>query len=371
MKSHASIKDVAARSGVSFQTVGKVLNHKGSVAPATRERILRAAKDLGYVPNSAARSLVTRNTSLVGIVASDMSQTILTQPLVGIEREAQRLGFHVIIGSISRTEDNSEEVIRTLLERRVDGIVFVAPKLEEDKSLDRLLRDQVPIVSTHNLIAGDVPIVRTDEKQIGLDAILHLVSLGHQRIGTIVGDHRRHVSQLRLQGYRVALERSGIAYDEMLVEEAQWDVDNAYQATHRLLDRSPAPTAVFAQNDIMAIGVLAAVHDRGLSVPDDCAVIGCDNIPVSARTIPPLSTFGVGFIDVGETAMHMLAELIAGRPPGSRKVLKRAPLIYRASTGHRPAFQRTSVPEHAESSPADVPERHSINVPHCRVDDAQ
>lgn len=328
-----SLKDVAQRAGVSFQTTSKVLNDQGTVAPATRRRILTAAEELGYVPNVLARGLITRRTATIGVVASDMSQTLLLQPIVGIEREARRRGHSVIIGSIDREGDTAEAVLRTLLERRVDGIILVAPQAEDDPRVATLLRGRIPVVSTHDVAGGGIPIVHTDQHAVGLMVTRHLTSLGHRRIGTIIGARDRHVTRQRLAGYQQALEEAGCAFDPTLVEEGEWDVDAAYQAGHRLLDRAPDVTAIFAQNDIMAIGLLSALYDRGLRVPGDCAVIGCDDMPVAARTIPPLTTVRIPAYETGEIAARVLFDLMAERPLTSQEIVVPAHLVYRASTG--------------------------------------
>lgn len=140
---HVSLKDVAALAGVSFQTTGKVLNGKGTVSAETRERILAAADELGYVPNALARGLLARSTCAIGVIASDFSDTVLSQIVVGVEREARRRGHAVIIGSVDRAGSESARTVRTLIERRVDGIVMVAPRLEEDARVGELLRGPV------------------------------------------------------------------------------------------------------------------------------------------------------------------------------------------------------------------------------------
>ncbi len=358
MSRPVSLKDVARRAGVSFQTTSKVLNDGGTVAPATRIRILGAAEELGYVPNALARSLITRSTATIGVVASDMSQTLLLQPIVGIEREARRHGHSVLIGSIDREGDTSEAVLRTLLERRVDGIILVAPQAEEDERVAALLRGRTPVVSTHDVAGGGIPVVHTDQHAVGLMVTRHLTSRGHRRIGTIIGARDRHVTRQRLAGYAQALREAGVDPDPALVEEGDWDVDAAYEAGHRLLDRAPDITAIFAQNDIMAIGLLSALYDRGLRVPDQCAVIGCDDIPVAARTIPPLTTVRIPVHETGEVAARVLFDLIAERPLASPEILMPARLVHRASTGE-PHQGDAEEPPAGRESPADALERRA------------
>jgi len=329
-----SLKDVAARAGVSFQTTSKVLNGKGTVAPETRARIVGAAEELGYVPNALARSLLSRSTCTIGVLASDFSDTVLSQLVVGVERVARRHGHVVIIGSVDREGSDGERSLRALIERRVDGVVTAAPTLEADSRVGAMLRGPTPAVGTHVVAGGGIPVVTPNHLLAGLLATRHLAALGHRRIGTVLGARHRRDTWLRLRGFRDALEEAGLPFDPSLVEEGGWKIEGGYQAGHRLLDRAPDLAAVVAQNDLMAMGLLSALHDRGRNVPSDCAVVGCDDVPIASRTIPPLTTVRIPFEDVGETAARLLLDVIAGRvaePPV--EVVLPVDLVRRSSCG--------------------------------------
>ena len=324
---------MASKAGVSFQTAGKVLNGKGSVSPKTRERILDAAKTLGYVPNAPAMSLVTRSTCTIGIVASDLSDAELARFVVGAEREARRQGHGVLIGSIDRGGTDAERYLNMLLERRVDGILTAAPQMEHDARMGELLRGTVPAVSIHRVLGGGIPLVGSDHVETALLATRHLLGLGHRRIATVVGSRGRQVTSMRLEGYERALQEAHVTLDPALVESGNWMADEAYSATLRLLDRAPDFTAVYAQNDLMALGVMSALYARGLSVPEDCAVVGCDDIPMAKHAIPPLTTVHVPFYETGETAVRLLLDIIAGRTDRPRRVLLPVHLVCRGSCG--------------------------------------
>jgi LacI family transcriptional regulator len=310
-----------------------VLNGKGSVSPKTRERILDAAEDLGYVPNALARSLVTRSTCTIGIVASDLSDAELARFVVGAEREARRQGHGVLIGSIDRKGTDAERYLRMLLERRVDGILTAAPQMERNRRIGKLLRGPVPAVSIHRVPGGSVSLVGSDHVETALLATRHLLGLGHRSIATVTGSEGRQVTSMRLMGYRRALEEAGIEFDPALVESGEWEADGAYWATLRLFDRTRGITAVYAQNDTMALGVLSALHERGLAVPEDCAVVGCDDIPIAAHAIPPLTTVHVPFFETGETAVRLLLDRISGGKIRSRPILLPVRLVRRVSCG--------------------------------------
>ncbi|CAA9475810.1 MAG: Transcriptional regulator, LacI family [uncultured Rubrobacteraceae bacterium] len=227
----ASLRDVASKAGVSFQTAGKVLNGKGSVSDATRERTLRAARDL-----------------LVGSV------------------------YH----------------------------------------------------------------------WTGLLATEHLLRLGHRRVATVTGSENRQVTTHRLEGYKRALAEAGVPFDPSLLESGNWDADGAYEATRRLLDRAPDATAVFAQNDVMALGVLSALREKGLKVPDDQAVVGCVDVPLAAHAASPLTTVHGPFYETGKTAVRLLLDTIAGVIEKPERVLLPVKLVVRESCGANKVVNGTS-----------------------------
>jgi LacI family transcriptional regulator len=333
---YISLKDVAARAGVSFQTAGKVLNGRaGAVSSATRERIRNAAEDLGYVPNVLARSLITQTTCTIGIVAAALDDGALSRFVVGAEREARRRGHAVLIAIVAEDDRDAEGPIRTLIERRVDGIVAAAPKLEHDPRVAELLSGRVPTVSLHHALGGGVPVVGSSHEHTARLATGHLARLGHRRIATVTGPSSRQVVASRLRGSRQALAAAGLPADPTLVEEAGWTAEGGHAATGRLLDRDPSITAIFAQSDMIAVGVLSALDERGLRVPADCAVVGCDDLPMVAHTIPPLTTVRVPFHETGVRAVALLLDRISGREPGPGRVLLPTQLVVRASCGGR------------------------------------
>ncbi|HXM72370.1 MAG TPA: LacI family DNA-binding transcriptional regulator [Candidatus Dormibacteraeota bacterium] len=333
---HVSVKDVAARSGVSFQTTSKVLNGKGSVSGVTRARILRAASDLGYVPNLQARSLVMKSSRAIGLIASDFSDHNLSQFVVGAEREARRQGYAVVITSIEPEGSAGEYALPAMMERRVDGILLAAPQMEEDRAAARALEGTVPVVSLYDVAGGGVTTVGSDHELTGVLATRHLIDRGHRVIATITGTPGRHATESRLRGYRRALDEAGLAFDGALVDQAERQIAGkiagARAATVRLLEARPDITAIFAQNDTLALGVLNALRSLGKRVPDDCAVAGCDDIDMAAFMVPPLTTVHVPFYETGTEAMRLLLNMIGDGVFAPRKVLLPVHLVVRAST---------------------------------------
>ncbi len=330
-----SIKDVAELAGVSFQTASKVLRGGGTVSKATRERIHVVAEQLGYVTNDVARSLVTQRTRTIGVAVGDLSDHIMARFVAGAEQEARRQQYSVLIARVDTGTDTGERSLRTLLERRVDGIVVAAPQLEVDARLGALLRGPVPVVSIHGVAGGGVRLVGSDQQETARLATAHLLALGHKRIGMVTGDPTRRVSRSRALGYAAALQANGLAVDDSMVAQGDWQPEGGYVGTSSLLDSHPDITAVYVQNDLMAVGALHAASNRGLRVPDDLAVVGCDDIPTAAHTVPTLSTVHLPFTETGAQAVRMLLEGAEGAHAGDpqRPVLLPVSLVCRQSCG--------------------------------------
>jgi LacI family transcriptional regulator len=329
---HVSVKDVAARSGVSFQTTSKVLNGGGSVSELTRARILQAASDLGYVPNLQARSLVMQRTQTVGVITSDFSDRNLSRILAGAEQEARRQDFGVIISSIEPEGSGTEYALPAMMERRVDGILLAASRMEEEAALEHVLDRALPTVSLHPVPGGGVTTVGSDDEQIGLIATEHLLQLGRRVIGSLIGPRGQKTAEARLRGYRKALDEARIAFDADLVEEGAWDIAGGRAATQRLVAQQPTLTALFAQNDSMAIGALSALRDAGRKVPEDCAVVGCDDIDMAPYTTPPLTTVHVPYYETGAEAMRLLLGMVLDGGVSERNVVLPVHLIVRGSS---------------------------------------
>jgi len=340
---HASLRDVAERAGVSFQTVSKVLNGAGRVAPKTRQRILDTADELGYRPNSLARGLAMRRTHTIGFIASGLASFVLDPLMHGAEREARARGYFTIVALAEGDEDQAELLVHQLIERRVDGIVSAALTLQQSRRYGDLLRRLTPSVCIFPVHGGGLPLIGEDPQLTGLLATRHLVGLGHRNIATIIGAVDRTGVNGRLRGYHEALGEVGVSPDATLVDVGHWTPWGGYDAMGRLLDRAPGITALFAHNDHMAIGAIRALHDRGLRVPDDCAVVGCDDIDVARYVIPALTTVRISFERSGETAVRLLVDRLEKLTPPPERVILPIELIVRSSCGF-PAAARSALP---------------------------
>ena len=265
---YVSIKEVAARAGVSFQTASKVLNGGNvRVSAETAARIIAVAESLGYRPNTVARSLVQQSTATIGLVAGDITDGALSQFAVAAERTARGHGHAVLVGNLAEGGEDGATVVQMLIDRRVDGVIAAAPQLEGDLGVAEMLRRYVPAVSLHHVPGGGVPLVGSNHRAGARTATEHLIGLGHTSIGTVTGPFRRHVVRSRLHGYEDALRTAGIEPDEDLAVEADWTPGTAAAATRLLLERDPRMTAIFVHSDTMAIGVLSALASAGRRSP--------------------------------------------------------------------------------------------------------
>lgn len=331
---YVSIKDVAARAGVSFQTASKVLNGgEVRVAAGTAARIAAAAESLGYRPNTIARSLVQRTTGTLGLIASDATDIAISQFSVAAEQAARKHGYAVLVGHLAVGGEDGADVAGMLIERRVEGVIAAAPQVEEDTEVAGLLRRYVPAVSLHHVPGGGVPVVGSNQGETARVATEHLIWHGHRVIGAVTGPFRRRVVRSRLRGYQAMLRAAGLQADDTLVVEADWTPDGAAAATGLLLQRVPDVTAIFVHNDTMAIGVLSAVAKTGRRVPDDLAVVSCDELPFAEHLTPALSTVRVPLAETGERAVELLLQSVKGEPVPTQPVLLPVELIIRESCG--------------------------------------
>jgi LacI family transcriptional regulator len=338
---YVSLKDVAAQAGVSFQTASKVLNgHPGVVSDRTRGRILKVAKDIGYVPNALARGLVRQTSLTVGVLIDDVTDPALSQFIHAAERTASAQGHAVLIVAVEPGMDPALAV-RKMQEHRVGGILVIAPSLEEDPRLGTALRGPLPAVSVNHVEGGEIPLVGSDHGATGALAAEHLLALGHRRFATVTGPRGRRVVGSRHRGFRNTLHEAGHRLSPRLVAEADWTLAGAFAAANRLLEVEPGFTALFVHNDVMAIGVLHALQRHGLRVPDDCSIVSCDDLDLAPFLAPPLTTVHVPFQETGERAAMVLLHLIRGETVPSRVFLPTR-LVVRDSTSAPPDDLRPS-----------------------------
>lgn len=330
-------QQVAKRAGVSRTTVSFVLNDVpgANISEETRQRVLRAAEELGYVPNAAARSLVSGRTLTIGLVVAYAEHlkvdAFIPQLLFSMSQHSHLHGYRVLLETV---EDVSRPDAYTDLVRgkHIDGFIAVNVR-SDDRQLPELIRRNYPVVLL-GFPGWEGYSVVTDGVEAGRRATQHLIELGHTRIAHITFSPEEYAATRdRHQGYRLALEQAGIDYLPSLVRHGNYSAASGYEAMKQLLRRKPYPTALFAGNDTIAMGAMAAIHEKGLRIPEDIAVVGYDDIPTAPYMVPPLTTIRVSPVEQGRIAVEMLATLIRGNTPPERQVRLETPLVVRSSCG--------------------------------------
>jgi LacI family transcriptional regulator len=221
--------------------------------------------------------------------------------------------------------------VQQLLERRVDGILSAAPRLEKNAEIGALLRGRVPAVSIHHVPGGGVPVVGSSHGGTGRIVANHLLDLGHDNVAMVAGPRERRVVASRSKGFRAGLADRDVRLAVDHVVDAAWTAEGGFAATVDLLERDPSISAIFAHNDLIALGVLSALHDRGVRVPDDCAVVGCDDMPFAAYVTPSLTTVRIPMRETGRRAMELLLSRIRGDEVDASVMLP-VQLVVRGST---------------------------------------
>lgn len=324
------MSDVADRAGVSHQTVSRVLNSPALVRPETRERVLTAIAELGYRRNMSARALATSRTQLIGVVTPGVTLFGPSHTTTAIENAARAAGYATTTAAIQDATASPHEVLEFFVSLGVDGIIVVAPTIETAEAAHGLA-GTVPVV----VIAADLPspgplhVVAIDHEQGARDATAHLIAHGHRHIAHVAGPPNWFDARARVEGWRDQLVEAGLPVPELIA--GGWDAGPGYSAARRLLDQPERPTAVFAANDHLALGMMRAFHESGVRIPDDIAVVGYDDVAGSDYYEPPLTTVRQPFQEVGRQAMSTLLAVLAGNPLENAPILPE--LVVRASSG--------------------------------------
>lgn len=304
----ATIKHVAARAGVSFTTVSHVVNGTRPVSDQVRSKVEAAIAELGYVPSGVARSLRVRATGTLGLLLPNASNPYFAELARGIEDHAERNGYSVILCNSDDDIDKQLRYLRVLLERRIDGLI-VATVASDAAFAEALANLRVPLVLVDRSLDGvDADQLRVDHEQGAYLATRHLLELGHRRIVCIGGPASTQVAQLRAAGYQRALAEAGI--EAKAVVDCPFTSPAGHAAAQTLLSAELRPTAIFAGNDMIALGVLRAAAERGLQVPQQLSVVGFDDIEVSRYLHPALTTVGQCIGQLGEQVAARLLERI-------------------------------------------------------------
>lgn len=332
----ATIKDVAALAGISYTTVSHVLNKTRPVSEHVRLKVEAAIAELDYVPSAVARSLKARSTATIGLLVPNSVNPYFAELARGIEDACERNGYCVILCNSDDNPQKQRSYLRVLLEKRIDGLI-VASVGEDQDLLDSLGGVRTPMVIVDRALDGvAADLVRIDHEQGAYLATRHLLELGHREIATIAGPADTGVSQLRLAGFRRAMDEAGAKVAKGHVLHSDFTSPGGHAAAARLLD-GERPTAIFAANDMIGFGVLRAAAERNIDVPGELSVIGFDDIELSRYVYPALTTVGQSIRELGESAAGLLLSRIGARQhEGAEQRIVAPRIVLRESTGPRP-----------------------------------
>ena len=327
-KRTVTIQDVAKTAGVSVSTVSRVLNGKVDVASETQDRILSVIDDLGYTTNLAARSMRSQKKNLVGLIMPDIAYPFAIEVMKGVNRAIAESEFDLLVyttGDVRKSGRASHEqkYVSLLTNSISDGVIIVAPVAGEFKI-------DAPIVSIDPLASNpNYPAVHATNYQGALDAMDYLIGLGHKRIGFISGRAELESSNRRLKGYREALEKANLPIDESLIASGDYTTATGVTGTRQLLALEKPPTAIFASNDQMGMGVYQVAEEMRMRIPDDLSVIGFDNITESKYM--GLTTVDQFISEMGYVATQMLIKIINGVPLEDQTYRMQTRLVIRTS----------------------------------------
>lgn len=327
-----TIYDVAREANVSMATVSRVVNGNPNVKPTTRKKVLATIESLGYRPNAVARGLASKKTTTVGAIIPDISSIFFAELARGIEDIATMYKYNIILSNSDQNKDKELQLINTMLEKQVDGILFMGGSITEEH-VNQFKTSSVPVVlaATHDE-SNTIPSVNIDYQQAAFEATKFLIDKGNAHIGFIAGEDHTLVNKQKYAGYVQALKESSVAFNEKHVIKGDYTYDSGIEAFEQLYALENKPTAIFVSSDEMALGVIHGAQDRGLNVPGDLEVFGFDNTRLASMVRPTLSTIVQPMYDIGAVAMRLLTKYMNKEDVSEKKVVLPHRIVERNST---------------------------------------
>lgn len=325
-----TLAEVAKVAGVSQMTASRALNNRPGVSREKREEILLIADEMGYVVNRAAQKLSSGRSHVIGMIAQ-LHTPFTSELVMGAGSAARAAGYEMLLYSLIGSDRRPPSNVMQLLQQFADGVIALLPY--EFDYLNTLAGARVPVVTVdYQGEWPDFPTIIGDSYQGARTAVRHLAELGHRDIAFITGNERLASARDRRRGYEDAMTQLGLPRRPELIADGDYMQKSGFQAANRLIALRPRPTAIFAANDISALGVLSAIRDAGLRVPDDLSIVGFDDIPLAAQVHPPLTTVRQPMQQMGRSAVNTLLALIVGLEAPSPLITLPTELVVRNST---------------------------------------
>ncbi len=311
MMKRVTINDVAEEAGVSRQTVSRAINDKEEISPETRERVLTAVEKLGYRPNRLAQGMVTQRTRTVGLEVADITNMVFAEMIRGAQDVAMENDYHLLLANSDNDADIALDSLATLITQGVDGVIAFLASSKDPQTLAFADSFRPLVLINHYLEHPNISSVGVNIEYGATLALNHLIGQGHRAIGMLANGNATLDNTRRVRGYRAALRNAGLpCHDEWLIQ-APPTLQGGFAAATALLTAQPSLTALFVYNDVMALGALRACHELGWKVPDDCAIIGFDDIPLASMFIPTLTTVSYDQYELGRQAMLQVLTMLA------------------------------------------------------------
>ena len=327
-----TIYDVAREANVSMATVSRVVNGNPNVKPTTRKKVLDTIERLGYRPNAVARGLASKKTTTVGAIIPDISSIFFSELTRGIEDIATMYKYNIILSNSDQNEDKEIRLIDTMLEKQVDGIIFMGGKITEEH-IRQFKTANVPVVlAATQDDTQTLPAINIDYKQAAYEATSYLIESSKAQPAFIKGPDFTQSNGLKYEGYIEALKAADIAVDESLIIEAECTYNGGIAAVEELLEKNKKPKSVFVATDEMAVGVIHSLQDGGLRVPEDVEVFGFNNTRVSLMVRPTLTTIVQPMYDIGAVAMRLLTKFMDKEEVDEQTVILPHRILERDST---------------------------------------
>jgi LacI family transcriptional regulator len=339
-------QDVAKLAGVSRATVSYVLNGQSNgrvlISEETHKKVIEAIEELGYVPDASAQALRTGNTKNIGLIIPEMDNPHFWEHADGVEKEALKSGYRLLLSSMELNIEYGEELFKDLSRQRIDGLILSGQLINRSEKVQKTLlqfqKRRVPIVEiTDNInLDNNLDRVSSDYYLATKEVMTHLLSLGHRKIGFVLGVQAPFLAEDRFLPYQESLLATGLPVEDDLIIRCGATIQDGYQAAEKLLQLSTRPTALIAINDLLAIGVMRAAADLGLKIPQDLSVVGYDDIPFAKYTVPRLTTVSKDAVGLGRESVKLLLARIQ-EPDRPRQTVNLSPkVIIRESTGPAP-----------------------------------
>jgi len=337
-KKTPSIDDIAKYAGVAKSTVSRIISGKGQFSEKTKAKVLEAARKLNYRPSSIARSLKSKTTKAIGLMLPNITDPFYPEIIRGVEDVASQNGYIIVLCDTNESKKKESMYFEIFENRWIDGVIYtgITGEPEEEKHIYATLKKRLPIVFIDREVEGHFACtVMIDNERAAFNATRYLLGLGHRKIGFIKGEKGKKEIRIftqRFEGYKKALFEHKVEFDPELIVEGDLTMEGGALATKKLLDKDKYLTAIFASNDLMAIGAMREVQKRGLQVPEDISIIGFDDIPLSSLISPSLTTISQPKYEIGAEAAKLLLKMINSPEAPKSKIILDTKLVVREST---------------------------------------